>query len=420
MLTHAHRLVLLTLIAPLAACGGATRGSTPQGSTPTCTAQQTLAQPTWATAVDPKPIAAVTQRGLNWLLAGQHADGGWAQGEEIARMGDGQEPRDPSNVADSAIAMLALLRASPTPSKGPFAQALRRGADFVCRQVEASDAESLFVTDVRNTRVQMKIGTYVDTFLASLILAELEGRMGDDELDRRVAVNLQKVVGKIERNQQANGAWEGQGWAPVLSQGLAGKALNRASQAGASVAPGVLSKNQDYFLGMGEARIAGEDAGVSLYSTSAGLSGLQEHANRDALREEDLERVVATTESKDERDRALADLERIQVGRRGQEQAQAGVVAKLDDPSFVSGFGSNGGEEFLSYMNISESLVVKGDDAWRKWDVSMAQNLERIQNQDGSWSGHHCITGRNFCTATALLVLLADRTPVPSNLVAAR
>jgi len=43
----------------------------------------------------------------------------------------------------------------------------------------------------------------------------------------------------------------------------------------------------------------------------------------------------------------------------------------------------------------------------------MTDNLERIQNRDGSWSGHHCITGRTFCTAAALLVLLADRAPRP-------
>ncbi len=43
----------------------------------------------------------------------------------------------------------------------------------------------------------------------------------------------------------------------------------------------------------------------------------------------------------------------------------------------------------------------------------MTENLNRVQNDDGSWSGHHCITGRTFCTSTALLVLLADRTPVP-------
>jgi hypothetical protein len=43
----------------------------------------------------------------------------------------------------------------------------------------------------------------------------------------------------------------------------------------------------------------------------------------------------------------------------------------------------------------------------------MTANLNRVQNGDGSWSGHHCITGRTFCTSTALLVLMADRTPIP-------
>ena len=44
----------------------------------------------------------------------------------------------------------------------------------------------------------------------------------------------------------------------------------------------------------------------------------------------------------------------------------------------------------------------------------MTENLERMQNADGSWAGHHCITGRTFCTATALLVLMGDRAPEPS------
>ena len=44
-----------------------------------------------------------------------------------------------------------------------------------------------------------------------------------------------------------------------------------------------------------------------------------------------------------------------------------------------------------------------------------AENMERIQNADGSWSGHHCITGRTFCTAAALLVLVVDRAPRPET-----
>ncbi|MEE9131778.1 MAG: hypothetical protein V3T84_17335, partial [Phycisphaerales bacterium] len=55
-----------------------------------------------------------------------------------------------------------------------------------------------------------------------------------------------------------------------------------------------------------------------------------------------------------------------------------------------------------------------GDD-WAKWDGGITQNLNRIQNADGSWSGHHCITGKTFCTSTALLSLMVDRTPVPAD-----
>lgn len=114
-----------------------------------------------------------------------------------------------------------------------------------------------------------------------------------------------------------------------------------------------------------------------------------------------------------ERQQAQATLRRFDEAKRDLKAAQEAVVARLDDKDFIAGFGSNGGEEFLSYMNIGESLVVKGGDEWKAWDKSITENLNRVQNSDGSWTGHHCITGRTFCTSSALLVLMVDRTPVP-------
>ena len=32
------------------------------------------------------------------------------------------------------------------------------------------------------------------------------------------------------------------------------------------------------------------------------------------------------------------------------------------------------------------------------WDGKMQEMLPKAQDKDGSWSGHHCITGRTFCT----------------------
>jgi len=36
-----------------------------------------------------------------------------------------------------------------------------------------------------------------------------------------------------------------------------------------------------------------------------------------------------------------------------------------------------------------------------------------VQNGDGSWTAHYCITSRTFCTAAALLVLSAPNRMLP-------
>jgi hypothetical protein len=157
----------------------------------------------------------------------------------------------------------------------------------------------------------------------------------------------------------------------------------------------------------------GGSAGVELYGRAASVGVLQDSFNTYQVEVPRLRDKVA--QSKDPKERAEAEkkLARIADAEKVHQESRAAVIERLDDPRFIAGFGSNGGEEFLSYMNLAESLVVKGGDEWKKWDSRMTENLNRVQNDDGSWSGHHCITGRTFCTSTALLVLMADRTPVP-------
>ena len=77
-------------------------------------------------------------------------------------------------------------------------------------------------------------------------------------------------------------------------------------------------------------------------------------------------------------------------------------VRRLADEQLLSGFGSNGGEEYLSYLQTSESLVIAGGDEWEPWKKKMGARLAKIQSQDGSWTGHHCITSPVFCTAAVL------------------
>jgi len=39
----------------------------------------------------------------------------------------------------------------------------------------------------------------------------------------------------------------------------------------------------------------------------------------------------------------------------------------------------------------------------------MTAKLLKLQNEDGTWAGHHCITGRVAVTSAAILLLQADR-----------
>ncbi len=401
---------------------------------------------TWTTAVEPKPLSQNVKKGLDWLVEHQLPSGGWGEGEESPTMqanGQNATLRDTPNVADTCIAVLALIRSGSTPREGLYRGAIVKGVRYVRSQVEESDAESLAVTRVQGTRVQQKLGPNIDTFLASMLLAEVKGRMPDEPSEKAVDLALHKVLGKIERHQKADGSFEGHGWAPVLAQAMCGKGINRARQAGARVADRTLAQAQAgaqlafaessrpmtatygrrvtlageaiSAARTGRAMMGGMDgsAGVELYARAASVGVLQDSANTQRVEAEQLRAKAAQTKNPKERAQAEKKLAQIADTEQVNGAVQAALFERLPDKQFVAGFGSNGGEEFLSYMNLAESLVVKGGDEWKRWDAQMTENLNRVQNGDGSWSGHHCITGRNFCTSTALLVLMADRTPVP-------
>jgi hypothetical protein len=50
-------------------------------------------------------------------------------------------------------------------------------------------------------------------------------------------------------------------------------------------------------------------------------------------------------------------------------------------------------------------MIIGKDTEWQKWYDNISGRMIRIQNQDGSWNGHHCITSPVFCTATSVLIL---------------
>ena len=372
----------------------------------------------WAPAVKPKQLSENVQKALRWLVEHQDKNGGWSQGEESSNMGRSMDKfKDKPNVADTCAAILAMIRSGSTPSRGPYAKSILKGVKFVIAEVQASDVESLFITKTQGTRLQMKLGTYIDTFLASMVFAEATGKMPNNKSEKLLGDAFNKVMDKIETNQRADGTFGGQGWANALSVSMASKGLNRMAQVGGRVDEQVRARLEDYARDQFDKKSGkfspSGSAGVDLYASASALGSMQDSDNTNDARKKDVEKKLKEAATEPERQEAKATLDRFARNEQTLQSAREAIVKKLDDKQFIAGFGSNGGEEFLSYMNIGESLVVKGGEEWKKWDKEITANLNRIQNNDGSWTGHHCITGRTFCTSAALLVLMTDRAPVP-------
>jgi hypothetical protein len=369
------------------------------------------------------PLGDATEKGLKWLVSVQGQDGGWGQdggNEGDSRKGVNLESTG-NDLANTSLVCLAILRSGSTLKSGPYSEALRKGVDYVIRNVEAAPAEGLTVTNRQGTQIQRKLGPYIDTFLSTMLLSEIDGAMVDDAGQKRVTANLGKCIAKIEKNQQKDGSWnQGGGWAPIISTSIASRSLYNAQQKGNAVDPTCLTKVDEYTRGNWDNEKkqfrASDAAGVELYVAAQSL----EQASRAPAAAPAPATVAvggkpaalpATPPSAAlEKARVDAEKTRVAEAEAVAHELRDGATKKLAGASFVAGFGSMGGEEFVSYLNISDSLLRSGGKEWTEWNGKIKERLVKLQNQDGTWAGHHCITGRVACTASAVMTILAERT----------
>lgn len=354
------------------------------------------------TSAAPDPtITVAVQKGAKWLASVQGADGGWGQdGGDASNVRQGVSLESKGNdVANTAIAALALLRAGDQ-----YRPNVERAVDFILRKVETSPADGLSVTDVNQTQVQRKLGPYIDTFVTAMLLAQVDGTFAK-AANARIRTGLQKCVAKIEHNQMKDGSWNvGGGWAPLLGTSIASRSLYAAKQKGVAVNQEVMMaadaytvKNQKDRESM--ARGVGSGAGVG-FSAAGDVGGVAESVS-----------VVAGAAGVAlyQDAQALEQLSRTEESRKNNAREIAAINGRLFDSKFVDGYGSIGGEEFFSYLNISDGLKRSGGKEWNEWHSKITQKILKLQNEDGTWSGHHCITGRCAVTSAAILNLTSDR-----------
>ncbi len=361
-------------------------------------------------------VEASIARGLNWIAQAQSNDGGWGAGTHQR-----QDIRDPHAVstdpATTAMVAMALLRNGNSLNNGSYAPNLRKALNYLLEAVENTPDQQRFITQLTNTQPQVKLGRNIDAILTSQFFTDILHYMkNDNAMKQRVEKALNKCIAKVQQSQDQDGSMKDGGWAPVLQSALANNALETARDAGAKVDDKALERSRDYqksnFDVKTNSAVTGKAAGVMLYSISGSARG--------SAKEAQYADVVVTNAKKSgkvKKDAKMnaetleaAGMSRVDAEKYATAYAIRGAAAKrAQDEDVLRGFGNNGGEEFVSFLMTGESLVISGDNSWKDWFEKTTGRLMQIQQNEGNWEGHHCITSPVFCTATCLLILSIDK-----------
>lgn len=376
-------------------------------------------RPTSETPVTPGKIAPFVKKGIEWLVAAQHPNGGWGAGSHAE-----QQNRDPHEVkvdpATTAFTGMALLRAGHTPVSGQYKDAVRKATVYLVRVVENHTESGPRITDLTGTQPQTKLGPLVDTSMTSQYLARVLTTLPeDDPLRSRVDAALETCLAKLQESQQKDGSWNlagGGGWAPVLQSALGCNALEVAQAAGKKVDIDALNGARNYQKGNFDRKTgrvdASKAAGVALYAYSGSqrANAGEARAANDLVAKAKKEGRLADDAEVSESNLKAIGVDSETANRLANANSDFTEQNKqLADENLLRGFGSNGGEEYLSYLMTSESLVIAGGTKWQEWNEKMHTRLAKVQSPDGSWTGHHCITSPVFCTAAVVQCLTADR-----------
>jgi hypothetical protein len=305
-----------------------------------------------------------TRKGNAFLKKTINRDGGCS--EDLA---GGQ-----SDIGVTAMVGLALLSQGNTPIDGPKSRELRQITEFLLKTVERMPSNAGDITERTDTQLQRKIGRHAHSFFAAAFLSQV---LGEDWESHRVRRALEKLTKAISMAQQEDGTWGTGSWAPMLGTVMGWVSLRGAHSVGISVQ----ADSDKTARKIVEQMKAFKGGGwmMELYKNATGIRVLH------ALGEGD-------DETSREMFRKVEDL----------------VNNKANNV-----FSNAGGEEYIAFHLITECMLQAGGEDWKRWFPTIRDGMVKSQNADGSWTGHHCITSRTFCTAAAILVLQSPNRFLP-------
>lgn len=299
---------------------------------------------------------------LEWLKKTQNSDGGC--GVDIGTNSD---------IGCTSMVGLAYMSHGSTPNEGPRKNQLKEMRKYILRQTEAMPQDD--ITSATGTQLQNKIGRHAHSFFAGLFLTQLlgEGLNTDPVLN-----GLRKITQAVVKAQQPNGDWGSQSWAPTLGTVMGWISLRASGLVGLKVGAAPEKTAEHLLKKMEQNATTNRGWMHNLYKNATGIRVLYEM-------------------QKDESETAQNAFKEVLQ-----------LVNKDSTP-----FAQAGGEEYLAFHLITETMLQKGGEDWNKWYPVVRDKIVSVQNKDGSWTGHHCITSRTFCTAAAVLVLTSPYRYLP-------
>lgn len=309
-------------------------------------------------------------KAVQWLLSAQNRDGSW-----------GDNPGSQGEVGNTCIATLALMSTGSSATRGKHWRPIRRAVEWLQNRTRGYGESSAHLDSY--TLLQRKLGQNIDLYLLTLLHSQVAGQGIDVFDDQQMLLELQAASDRIASLQQPNGAWE-TSYEPMLTTITAWLALRQAADAGVAIQHASPQKVLRYLKedclepGTGIFREAKWGRSMRFVTQSGGL------------------RVFY----------AMGE------GETPEGQRATKVVTSMRFDQDVG--GRSGGEEFLGALFATQALHMAEDSTvFDKWYDKITDSLVQCQNRDGSWFGHHCITGRVFCTACSIMTMLTPHKMLP-------
>jgi hypothetical protein len=319
--------------------------------------------------------------GLAWILKAQNRDGGW-----------GLDAGQDSDITCTSLAALALMAGANTERGGPdpkSVEAVRKALAWIMREARRHKTT---IDGGVVTLVQNKLGTHVHSFFATVFLSQIYGMQGpwvESEDPEEIRAALVKMTEHIARTQEPDGSWHKTAFGGLKATAMAWLALRSSHSVGINIRSAAVDKIIKFMK-------SEYDPATGLFTRSRQYGGYQTiYAATSCLRvfygmgEAKSEMVSKAT---------TATLQTIRS------------MTRTQGAEFLSCEG----EDYLAAAMLTQALMrIHGSQVWNEWFEWITAMLQKKQNNDGSWTGTACISGRTFATACALLALQAPNKILP-------